>query len=371
MKSKLLAITGALFAAVLSCFIWVALRAHSNLVTLNVRDMDVRQVVSKIEWQTWERIFVDTNVQGKVTLNVQKVPLEEVLRIIGDQTFCRWSVIYPLYSTGNSLAWLKKSLHGEANPAEHGWTNLNRGGFRGGPMFGAGPMMMGGFGPMGGMPPFSEAPRSQLISLEIQDKDLSFAAIAFERFAQTRVVPEDGTTARVRLNVKRATTSEAVSKLARSVRRSWTRLYLLRGDFGPRGPGGPLGPQFASRDPNNNPGGFGGLRPPGQDLTPEQRDELRKGREALEEELKLTLPADERLKLEQARAERDQQMKDMQNMTPEQRRDRFGQMGAGMMDRRNLDRLKNSTPEQRVEQNRFRSQMRQRGPQGPNQAPPR
>src|SRR3954452_25431150 len=86
--------------------IWAAVRAHSNLVTLNVRNMEVRQVVKKIEWQTWERIFVDKNVQGKVTLNVRKVPLDEVLRIVSDQTFSRWSVIYPLYSSGNSLAWL-------------------------------------------------------------------------------------------------------------------------------------------------------------------------------------------------------------------------------------------------------------------------
>src|SRR5688572_29940386 len=72
------------------------LQARNNLVTLNVRDMDVRRVVKKIAWQTWENITVHKDVQGKVTLNVRKMPLEEVLKIVGEQTSSRWSSLYPL-----------------------------------------------------------------------------------------------------------------------------------------------------------------------------------------------------------------------------------------------------------------------------------
>jgi type II secretory pathway component HofQ len=61
-------------------------RAHYNLVTLKVRDMDVRQAVSKIEWQTWERIIVNKDVSGKVTFDVHDVPLDAVLDIIALQT---------------------------------------------------------------------------------------------------------------------------------------------------------------------------------------------------------------------------------------------------------------------------------------------
>jgi len=68
-------------------------RAHANLVTLNVRNMEVRQVISKIEWQTWERILVNKDVSGKVTLNVHSVPLEEVLNIVGLQTDARWTAL--------------------------------------------------------------------------------------------------------------------------------------------------------------------------------------------------------------------------------------------------------------------------------------
>src|SRR5215475_15566060 len=76
-----------------------AYRAHANLVTLTVRNMEVRRVVSKLEWQTWEKIVLSKDVGGKVTLQVRDVPLDEVLNIVGLQTDSRWTRLYPLYST--------------------------------------------------------------------------------------------------------------------------------------------------------------------------------------------------------------------------------------------------------------------------------
>src|SRR5437773_790899 len=111
-RNKLQVIGALAVGAVLVYGGWLAIRAHRNLVTLNVRNMDVREVVKKIEWQTWESIFVHKDVQGKVTLNVRKMPLEQVLRIVGDQTSSRSSTLYPLYSSGSSLRALKQSLRG-------------------------------------------------------------------------------------------------------------------------------------------------------------------------------------------------------------------------------------------------------------------
>src|SRR3982750_4615512 len=76
--------------------------AKSNLVTLNVRKMDVRRVVKKIEWQTWETILVQTNLAGPVTLNVRNMPLEQVLSLIAEQTGAHSSTFYPLYSSSKS-----------------------------------------------------------------------------------------------------------------------------------------------------------------------------------------------------------------------------------------------------------------------------
>jgi hypothetical protein len=363
MKKILLRLTLMLVLVTVAWFAYTAYRARGNLVTLNVRDMEVRRVVKKIEWQTWESIFVHKDVQGKVTLNVRKMPLEDVLNIIDEQVESRWAAIYPLYSSGKSLAALKQSLRGEIDPATHGWTNLqSRSSFRGGgPPGGRGP---GGGGAFGGGPfdgggrGFGDVVRSQnqLVSLQIQDKDVHFATLALGRFVQARVVPEDGTSATVSLKFNQTSISDAVAQLARKARRSWAKFYTLRSERGRGGPG-----QFAGRDSNAE----GGDRRRGDwaNLTQEQREEMRKEREELAAELKETLPPEERERLEQMRQQFEQQRQEMQNMTPEQRRERFAQMGGANRDQRQLSRIKNTTPEQRVDRYRQMEQRRQRRPQ--------
>lgn len=384
MKSQTKQILALFIAAVVLYGGWMAWRARQNLVTLNVRNMEVRKVASKIEWQTWESIFVHKDVQGTVTLNVYRMPLEEVLRLVGDQTSSRYGLIYPLYSSGKSLANLKKSLRGEIDPAENGWTNLeSRVGFRGGPMFGGGPgggggMMFGG-GPGGG--PFGGAETNQnpRVSLDFQGKDLAFATLAFNRFARTQVVPDDAATPLVSLSVNEVAVPAAVAKLAKSAHRSWASYYTLRG-FGFGGPGGRGGFAMRGGDTNGGPRGFGP-----QEMTEAQRaarfEEMRKQREAQEEELRQALPLAERQRLEAEQQQREQQMKEMQDLTPEQRQARFAQTmgGSEAMARRNIDRVKNSTPEQRAQQQRQMAEMRKRfqdqggqprGPGGPGGPPP-
>ncbi len=349
---------------------WISLRAHRNLVTLNVRNMDVRQVVKKIEWQTWERILVHQDVEGKVTLNVRRAPLEDVLGILGEQTSSRWSALYPLYSSGKSLAALKKSLRGEINPVTHGWTNLpNRGFFRGGPGFGGGPF---------GTP---DPATNQLVSLNLIGNDISFAVLAYGRYARVRVVPEDGTIMAGNLALVQVTVPEAVARLARKVQRDWTKLYTLRTAFRPGG-----SRQFASRDPNRVGHGAGPEprhgdasppRPPDdanlapadtnaarrqpddpRGMTVQPLEGMRHQRAALEAELRQALPPAEQECLEQVQQQRHQRFREMQCMTPEQRRERFAQMSSGAMDQHNRDRVRNTTPEQRIEQQRRMLQMR-------------
>ena len=370
---------------------WLAWRAHQNLVTLNVRNMEVKKVIDKIEWQTWENIYAHKDLQGLVTLDVHKMPLEEVLRLVGDQVGARYNVFYPLYSSRKSYKALEKSLRGEIDPSQNGWTNLEGRvgfGFRGGP--GGGGSMFGGFGGPGGGPfGGGESNQQARVSLDIQGKDLAFATLAFSRFAQTRVVPDDAASPLITMSVSDATVPKAVSKLAKSARRSWTTCYTLRGFGGPGGPGGfgGRGGDFAMLDGETNGGPRGFAR---AELTDEQREEMRKQREAMEEELKKALPDAERQRLEAAQQQREQQMKELESLTPEQRRARFSQMmGAnGGMDRRSVDRLKNSTPAQRAMQQRQMTEMRKRfqeqggqpgrrggqggqgGPGGPGGGPP-
>ena len=80
----------------------------------------------------------------------------------------------------------------------------------------------------------------------------------------------------------------------------------------------------------------------------------------MEAELLQTLPVAERQKLELAQAEREKQVQEWQNMTPEERTARMAQQGGGGggggrggmnaagMDKMMRERVLNSTPEQRA-----------------------
>ena len=339
-------VVGLLLASSGGYVTWAAIRAHRNLVTLNVRNMDVRKVIGKVEWQTRETIIADKNVKGKVTMNVRSVPLETVLQIIDDQTESRSGTIYPIYSSSRAMNMLQRALRGEIEAEHAGWTNLQRRGFGGrggGPDFGR-----GGGGPdfgRGGGPGFGEQrtnSRPTVISLDVQNKDVQFAATALSRFGGLRVVPDDKLHKNVTFKVDQVPVEKAISRLASTAGAKWDRIYTLRGDRGDDGPR-----QFADRR-----GGF-------RDLTDAEREEMRKQRAEFEEQMMLTISAEERAKLEEARKERERMFQEMQSMTPEQRRERFQQMGgSNMRDQRNLDRIKNTTPQQRVERYREMNERR-------------
>ena len=339
-----------LLLAVLGYAARFAWRAHQNLVTFDVREADVRQVVKKMEWQTWEDIHVHQEVQGKITLKVVNMPLDEALRIVSAQAQSRSVLFYALYSDGASLKRLEQSVRGEVDPATHGWTNLASraaGGF-------------GGFGGPGGMfgftMPGAPAPAggNGLVSLNFAGKTVDFAALAFTRFAQTRVVPEDGVKETVTLTLDKVPVEPAVAKLAKAAKRKWVAVYALQGGFGfDRGGDRQRGPRGEDGGTNRPPrGGF--------DLTDAQRDEMRAQREAQETALRDALPADARQKYEQAQQEREAALRDMQNATPEQMRDRFTGQNSAALNKMMRDRVMNSTPEQRAQQ----GQRRGGGPGG-------
>src|SRR5439155_10968924 len=104
------------------------------------------------------------------------------------------------------------------DPKENGWTNLlSRGfGFRG--MFG-------------------DTLRSEnnVVTVNLENKDLSIATMALGRYAQAQIVPEDGTAGTVNVKVQEGTMEDAVKQLAKQTQRNWTHYYALLGGFrGPR-----------------------------------------------------------------------------------------------------------------------------------------
>ncbi len=206
-----------LAALILAAVVWGAYRAyraHANLVTLTVRNMEVHRLVSKLQWQTWERIVLSKNVGGKVTLQVHNVPLDEVLNIVGLQTDSRWTRLYPLYSTRKSLAAFQQVLQGNVPPAGNGWSGLQQ---------------MAGF-QQAGLGRFANTLRAEnrLVSAQMADKDVTFTALALSRFSRAQVVPEDDTKGVINLRLQQVPFEKAVGKVARQVHRKWSRVYTLQ-----------------------------------------------------------------------------------------------------------------------------------------------
>ena len=345
--------------AALTWFGYLAWRASKNLVTLDVRDMPLRDVVRKIEWQTWELIITHKDVDGKVTMNVKNQPLEAVLGIVADQLGCRWSAEYPLYSKSASLERFKKSIRGELEPKDYGWTNLaSRGfGFRG--MFGE-----------------NLRAENDVLTVNLQNKDLLIATMALARYAQARITPEDGTAGTVSVTVKEGTMDDAVKQLAQQTGRKWTHYYSLLGGFGsfrPRPEMTRADTNAPALDPTNAP------PRPFEEPSPEVAEARRKQFEAQLE----TMTPEERAKAVAERERMEKMRAEMANLTPEERRQRFEQMMNSPegqerrsrmqteMESRMVRGLKNTTPEQRVDRDKFFQQMRQGGGPGGFRPPPR
>ncbi|HKQ38337.1 MAG TPA: hypothetical protein VJ063_09685 [Verrucomicrobiae bacterium] len=337
MRRGLLCIALAL-GAILLWGSWLAWRARSNLVTLDVRNMDVRKVVSKMQWQTWERIIVNNNVSGKVTLNVRKVPLEAVLHIVAMQTSSRWTALYPLYSTGKSVVAFKKAVRGDMAPSQSGWTNLftapawrrgNTGGFANNARTG-----------------------NNLVSAQIEGKDLGFAALALSRFTQAQVVAEDGADAFINLRLEQVPFTEAVAQVARRAHRKWDLLYTLQ----------PL-PQVFTRARMTNMTNLAGPFPMTKPLSADERAAAAATREREFEARLATMTPPER-----EAAQKQQQLVDELNaLPPAERQQRLQEMAAAnggaqesSMLQRMQDRLKNMTPEQRVDRDRARLEKQKR-----------
>jgi hypothetical protein len=306
---------------------YVAYRAHLNLVTLDVRAVDVRRVVRSIEWQTWKKIIVHRDVSGKVTLNVQAMPLEQVLRIISEQISSRWMAVYPVYSSRQSLVALESLVAGNVSPETNSW-----------PAYQARPFFGGGI--------FATNARAQnnLVSITVDGEGVEIAALALARFAQAQVVPEAGTTGTVYLNLAGATMPQAVAQLATQVNRRWTRFYTLEPGFrsNPVRRDSADAEQLDGAATTNQARGEWAWR----EQSPEQKQQLEKQFEA---QLATMTPEEKQRALE--RRARWQEMRDL---TPEQRRERMAQLATDpafqqRMQQRMLQRLQDSTPEQRAE----------------------
>lgn len=331
MQRKLLLVAGLAVLAT-GWFARAAWRARADLVTLDVRDRPVAEVVRRMERQTWETIVLADGVQGTVTLRIKDAPLLTALNLLAQQVQARGQEIHVLSFKGDAARRLARHLALGTNAPLNLWTNLAAGRGPGGPGGFGGGLPFGGRGGPGlddGESDTNAPARGAGVTLELAKQPLPEAARRVARAARTQIVPEDGLAQPVTLSLAGAAPHAAVAQLAAASKTKPARLYALT-PFGR-----PAGPPRAAAPPSE--------------------DELR----ARMEQRLAQMPEEQRARMEALRS-----------LTPEERQalvaERLADPAVGQrMARQMNDQLRASTPRQRVESYR-------RGPGfgGPPGGPP-
>ncbi len=195
------------------------------------------------------------------------------------------------------------------------------------------------------------------ISLSLSSKDLNFAALALARRSNAQVVPEDGASGLVTLNLKQVPFKNAVAKVASETSRKSDVFYSVQAQ-----------PEFAGF------GGFDGRDGEGRRFGRGEDDTNRLARaEARAEEFAALRQQEMDARFatmtpeEQAKAKEEQKkMEEMRNLPPEERRQAFEQMANDpqrqqQFENRRANYLNNSSPEQRADRARAMMDRRARG----------
>jgi hypothetical protein len=104
----------------------LAWRAHCQLVTLDVRETPLKEVIRKLEWQTWTKIRADHSLEDvRVTLRIVNQPLPNVLHRLAVQAGARCATLYAIYGSTRGLKALDAALSGDGQLEAAGWTRLN------------------------------------------------------------------------------------------------------------------------------------------------------------------------------------------------------------------------------------------------------
>src|SRR5881394_3704852 len=105
MKTKLI-LVGTALAVVAAIGTWIGTSAWARkhqLVSLNVRNAPLSEVIQKLERQTGEKIALDRKLDGLVTVNMTRKPLSAVLDRISEQCGASWRTVHAVYESKSAL----------------------------------------------------------------------------------------------------------------------------------------------------------------------------------------------------------------------------------------------------------------------------
>jgi hypothetical protein len=249
--------------------LWVgrmAWRVKYQLVTLNVRNAPLAQVLRKVEWQTWKKIRAEKALDARITLHVKNKPLSYVLDRLAEQAGARWSTVYAVYDSSRAVKALDTALCGDGKIEPAGWTKvapkppspdeMPPGG--GAPFLGpkGGP---NGPGPMGGgrrMMMVKRGPNGPVMFSGGVDGQM-------EMWSPEELVMETPLSTRFKTDSDEpAATAQAAAETARKVKGRWTSFVAFQKSAmgigfrpppaSPNGPGGPDRPGFDPMKHNPN-----------------------------------------------------------------------------------------------------------------------
>jgi len=257
------------------------------------------------------------------------------------QTDARWTALYPIYATSKAGVAFHKVVRGDLSPDGNGWSNLQK--------IPAWQRSVGNG--------FANTLRAEnkLVSAQIVNKDLSFAALALSRFSKALVVPEDGANGTINLKLQQTPFKKAVAQVAKQAHRKWDELYALQ----------PLRSVAVARKDVVT-----GVDTTGVDTNQVVvkrviKEENTNAPEVALEALMATMTPEQRKETQ----ERIATMEQIRSLPDGERQQRMQEMAAQAtqasqadLEQRLQNRLKNSTPEQRVAHDRLKL-SRQQGAQ--------
>src|SRR5260221_9935828 len=97
---------------------------NHQLVTLNVRNIPLAEVLRKVEWQTWKKIRAEKNLDARITLHLKNKPLSYVLDRLAEQAGARWSTLYAVYDSPRAVKSLDAALRADSKLEPAGWTKV-------------------------------------------------------------------------------------------------------------------------------------------------------------------------------------------------------------------------------------------------------
>ncbi len=99
-------------------------RIHHQLVTLDVRNMPLADVLGSVEQQTWTKIRAEKGLDARITIRVKDKPLADVLDRLAEQAGANWTTLYAVYDSAGALGRLDSALRGDGKLEPAGWTKL-------------------------------------------------------------------------------------------------------------------------------------------------------------------------------------------------------------------------------------------------------